>query len=401
MLIISFDAVGDDEFETLTRYPAFSAFARQSAVSRGVSSVFLSNTYPVHVSVATGVLPGGHGAISNTEPFPAKHPYWLYREDGIRAKTIWQAAAEQGMDTAAVFWPVTAYSKTIRYNVPEVAARPGKSQLLTSLRAGSKRLQLKLFLRHRALLDGLRQPALDSFATACMADILREHNPGLAMIHLTAYDSICHDHGKGDAAIETAFASLDGNLAILLEAAGGDRDVVVFSDHSQINVHTTLDPNDALVDAGLLERDGEAYLPGENGCFIECCGGSAFFHQGGLSAREMDVVREELCGSEGFRRFLTDREMRECGREDVAFGFCAEAGHCYEAFGSGHKANHGYPLDMPDYQVFYMIRGAGVEAGEVSRGGDLTEVTRLAARRLGLDMDNTGAMLNKQSLNEF
>ncbi|MCL1805153.1 MAG: ectonucleotide pyrophosphatase/phosphodiesterase [Clostridiales bacterium] len=390
MLIVSFDAVGDDEFEALARYPAFSALSAQSAVFRGVTGVYLSNTYPVHVSVATGALPGIHGVTTNTEPFPARQPYWLYREDGIRAKTIWQAAAEGGVDTAAVFWPVTAYSKTIRYNVPEVAARPGKSQLLTSLRAGSKGLQLKLFLRHRALLEGLRQPALDSFATACMADILREYKPGLAMIHLTAYDSICHDHGKGSDAIETAFASLDRNLALLLEAAGEDRDVIVFSDHSQVNVHTVLDPNAALVDAGLLEREGEAYLPGESGCFIECCGGSAFFHQGGLSARRMDEIREELSRGEGFRRFLTDGEMRESGRESEAFGFCAEAGYCYEAFGSGHKANHGYPLDMPDYQVFFMIRGSGVEPGSAQWGGRLTDVTRLAAERLGLGMDDTG-----------
>jgi hypothetical protein len=224
MLIISFDSVGDSEFARLAEYPAFSAFHGQSAVFRAVSSLFLSNTYPVHTSVATGVAPGEHGVLSNTEPFPSRHPVWNSREAGIRAQTLWQAAAKHGVDTAAVFWPVTAYSKTIRYNIPEVLARPGKSQLITSLRAGSARLQLKLFLRHRALLDGIRQPNLDNFATACMADILREHRPGLALIHLTAYDALCHEHGKDSGALETAFEALDRNLGILLEAAGNDRD---------------------------------------------------------------------------------------------------------------------------------------------------------------------------------
>ena len=385
MLIISFDAVGDDKYDELARYPAVSAFAGQSTVFRGVSTVFLSNTYPVHTSVATGAAPSAHGVISNTEPFPRRHPFWLNREDGIKVKTIWQAAGEKGIDTAAVFWPATAFSGTIRYNVPEVLARPGKNQLMTSLQAGSKNLQLKLFLRHRALLDGIRQPALDRFATACMADILREYKPGLALIHLTAYDAICHEQGKNGAAIRTAYESLDRNLAILLAAAGGERDVVVFSDHGQIDVHTTVDPNDVLADAGFLWRKESEYQIGESGCFIECCGGAAFFHGGALGAGALDDMRGRLSRAKGFRRFLTDGEMRESGRENLAFGFCPQAGYCYEAFGSGHKANHGYPLDMPDYQVFYMVRGTGFGRGAAARGGSLLDIAPLVAGRLGLE----------------
>ena len=386
MLIISFDAVGDSEFEVMERFPAFSAFVKQSAVFRDVPSVFLSNTYPIHASVATGVTPDLHGVASNTEPFPTPHPFWNNREDCIKAKTIWQAAFENSIDTAAVFWPVTAGSGTIIYNIPEVKARPGKSQIITSLKAGSKGLQMKLFLRYKALLDGIEQPNLDAFATACMADILRKHKPGLALIHLTAYDSLCHKNGKGSAELQTAFESLDRNLAILLEAAGDGRDVIVFSDHSQINIHTILDPNAALVETGLLRTDGSGYAPGESGCFIECCGGSAFFHSGRLSPPQTDQIRETISQSEGFRRFLTEEEMQVSGRDNVAFGFCAKEGYCYEAFSSGEKANHGYPLDTPDYKVFYAVRGSGFEAGSVKEGGSLLDIAPMAARSLGFEL---------------
>ena len=387
MLIISYDAVGDSEFEHLTEYPAFSAFAEQSAVYRGVPSLFLSNTYPIHTSVVTGVPPGVHGVITNTAPSPSPHPAWNNGESAIRVQTLWQAAARRGVKTAAVFWPVTARSGTIRYNIPEVIAPPGKNQLVTSLKAGSKLLQLMLFIKHHKQLAGIRQPAIDQFATSCMADILRKYKPGLALIHLTAYDMLCHEEGKGGAAIKAAFESLDRSLAVLLDAAGEDRDVILFSDHGQFDVHTVVDPNGLLAEAGLINMIDGAYITGEHGCFVDCCGGSAFFCRGDLNDEQVGVIRAAVERGEGFRRFLTPEEMEESGwaGSGVPFGFCAKTGYCYGIPGAAYRANHGYPLDMPDYKVFYMARGRGIKPG-CETGGSLLDITPFAAGRLGITL---------------
>ncbi|MDR0463805.1 MAG: alkaline phosphatase family protein [Treponema sp.] len=390
MLIISFDSIGDSEYETLLKYPAFNAFAKQCAVFRGVSTVFLSNTYPVHTSVATGVLPHIHGVTSNTQPFPAASPssqlsIWNCNENIIKAKTIWQAASRKGIKTAAVLWPVTAFSKTINYNMPEIRARPGKSQVLTSLKAGSVFLQLKLFLRHKKLMDGINQPNLDFFSTACMADILREKKPGLSLVHLTAYDSLCHEIGKGNPALEAIFMAMDKNLSVLLDAAGDD-DIILFSDHSQINIHTVIDPNLELVNKKLIRQTDNGYLPGGSSCFFELCGGSAFFHAGSLNEDEIEKIRSCIKNSEGFNRFLTPGEINEAGITNTAFGFCAKAGYCYEIFGTEKKGNHGYPLDMNDYSVFYMVRGCGLKAGSVTQGGSLLDIAPLAAKQLDISL---------------
>ncbi|MDR2888460.1 MAG: ectonucleotide pyrophosphatase/phosphodiesterase, partial [Lachnospiraceae bacterium] len=237
MLIISFDAVGDSELDELMSYPTIASFAKEAAIVREVSTIFASNTYPIHTSVVTGVKPAVHGICANIEPFPALFPQWKSAEKGIRAKTLWQAAKESGIDTATVFWPVTAGAKTIRYNIPEVLARPGESQIITSLKAGSKYLQLKYFLKYRPTINRTNlQPGLDNFATACMADIMRHERPGLCLIHLTAYDTMRHKYGKNSTAIRVALETLDHNLSLLLEAAG-DRPVILFSDHSQLEVH--------------------------------------------------------------------------------------------------------------------------------------------------------------------
>ena len=385
MLIINFDSLGNRELDILAQYPTISNFMNSATLHRDVSSVFVTNTYPVHTSIATGVTPGVHGICANFESFPSRDLIWNEDERKIRVKTIWQAAAEKGIETAAVLWPVTGFSKTIRYNIPEIHKRQGQSQIAASLKFGSKLLQIKMFLKYGKLLDGTNQPNLDYFSTACMVDILQKHKPGLALIHLTAYDSLCHKYGRDSEELDIAYRSLDNNLKRLLDVTSDDRDVIIFSDHAQINVHTSISPNKLLVEMGFLHWDGDNFLPGDSGCHFACCGGSAFFHAGGLSSELVGGVRNKIAQSEGFRRFLTDEEMQMSGQNAV-FGFCPLAGYCYEGFSTGHKATHGYPLDMPDYTVFYMARGDGFIPGKVVTGGSVLDVTKIVSQRLGLDM---------------
>lgn len=341
-------------------------------------------SYPIH---ATGVPPCQHGLVCNTYPFPSRHAPWHSAASDIHARTLWDAAAEKGLRTAAVMWPSTARSKAIRYNIPEVLPAPGKSQIFTSLAAGSKWLQLRLALRHRHLLRGIAQPWRDEFVTACMADILRTKRPGLALMHLTAYDSLCHQHGKNYDALQIAFASLDKNLNTLLQAAGDDTSVIVFSDHGQLPVHTSVLPNDTLVHMGLLHKTNDEYAPGDAGCFFECAGGSAFLHAGGLDESRMQAVRAEAQSLPGFARFLWPEEMRQSGHSELPFGFCVLPGFSLDAVPGHEKANHGYPLDYDNYQVFYAVRAPGHAPGTTT-GGSLLHLAGIAADILGLDMPN-------------
>ncbi|MDR2158725.1 MAG: ectonucleotide pyrophosphatase/phosphodiesterase [Treponema sp.] len=391
VLIISFDAVGDHVLDRLGARPNTGAFLRGAATAREVRSVFLTNTYPVHCSVVTGVPPAVHGLVSNVPPFPERHPVWNYRASGIRAKTLWQAVYEKGFSVASVLWPVTGGARAIRYNLPEISPRPGDSQILLNLKNGSPAMQLRLWLRYRGLFDGIRQPALDRFALACMADILRRRRPKLALMHLAAYDSLCHLHGEDFDRLDGALDVLDEGLGVLLDAfgAGDDTAVILFSDHAQLPVEKTIQPNGVLLEMGLLRRDGEgAFHPGESGCFIECCGGSAFFHPGTLPESEggraaMAVIRRRLEGIPGFHRWLGGDEMNECGRGELPFGFCALPGWACGEYDHGEKAQHGYPADYGGYRVFYAVRGRTVPRGKTLRGGSLLDIAPLALRLLG------------------
>lgn len=388
LLLISYDAVGDGLFETLFQYPNFQRLAKKAAIVRGAKTVFLSNTYPVHASVATGLPPGRHGLVNNTDPFPAKHPKWRSEASKIRAKTLWQAAHERGLTTAAVLWPVTAGAKEIRWNIPEVMAMPGRNQILTSLRAGSKWLQLKEYLRHGHLMEGIRQPQLDLFSAHCMADILREHSPDLALMHFTSYDSLCHENGLGGEAVNAAFDTLDFSLGLLLDAAGPDTTVLLFSDHSQLPAGEHMLPNELLADMGLLHKNtaGE-YVRGD--CFVECCGGSAFLHPGRMTDGQLDTFRRKIVEQDGFSRFLTSEELAQCGRSELPLGFAAKPGYSYMPYPGYEKANHGYPLDADHYKVFYLAVGPSFQVKSVE-GGSLLELAPLIASELDLNMPDIG-----------
>ena len=387
LLIISFDAVGSAEWQRLSAWPNVAKFAESAALTLDARTVFVSNTYPIHSSVATGLPPCDHGLISNTEPFPEAHPPWFTREKYIRRKTLWQAVAEAGGSVASVLWPVTGCAKGIRWNIPENPPRPGQNLFLENLRTGSKFLQLRMLLKHFKLLLSLDQPGLDSFVTACAAELLRGYKPNLTLVHLTCYDTLCHRYGREAPELETAFESLDTNLGLLLDAAGPETSVILFSDHAQFSVHTVVAVNDVLRDLGLIRREGDTWIPGPENCYIECCGGSAFFCPGSLDGAGIARVKGAVARSEGFNRFLTGEEMRECGREQLPFGFCAKIGWCYDSVGKAEKGNHGYPPDYPGYEVFYAVRGAGHTPGGVRHGGSLLDIAPLAAEELGIEFN--------------
>ncbi|MDR3336358.1 MAG: ectonucleotide pyrophosphatase/phosphodiesterase [Treponema sp.] len=389
LIIISFDAAGDRVFDRLAALPATGALFRSAAVVRKVRSVFLTNTYPVHASVVSGVHPAEHGLFSNEPPFPAHYPVWNFRASGIRAKTLWQAAAEKGLTAASVLWPVTGGAREIRWNLPEIMPRPGDNQILLNLKNGTKFTQLRLWLKYRRLLEGISQPARDRFAAACMADILRRHKPDLALMHFTCYDTLCHHHGEDWTVLEKALRVMDEGLSRLLEAAGGEGDekpaVIVFSDHAQLPLQQSILPNDILAEMGLLDKDegGEYRMTGA-GCFFECAGGSAFFHPGAaLLAACLGEIRARVEKSPGFNRYLTPEEMRLSGRGELPFGFCALPGYDYAVYNKGEKGQHGYPADYKDYEVFYAVRGRGVKTGAVFEGGSLLDLAPIALRLLG------------------
>ena len=358
LIVISFDGMTDKEFEKMAqdrdKYPNIADFKASSRYQGDVYTMFVSNTYPIHTSVATGKHPSEHGVISNLLGHEGGEDIWAQEAKIVKTKTIFDAANEKGLKVGAVAWPVTCGAK-IKWNLPEVHIRKGQNRLIEHLCHGSVLFQLDALLCHRKKLAGINQPQLDDFLTSVSVDLLRRKNPDLTLIHLLAYDFICHKAGICDS-LDTARAAMDANLGRIIAAAPADTTIIIFSDHGHLNITDNVN---------LQEIYGDD--------LYEQCGGSAFF------VRPVDGLENQPW----FGRFLTEREMDVSGyAAHAAVGIAAKAG-C--SFGRGqYKGNHGYPRDYEDYRVFFAVKNG--KNDPILPFDDIRNVTALIAHELDLDM---------------
>ena len=360
LIVISFDGVKDIEFENMAanpkKFPNIAKFKSNSVYTGDVYTAFVSNTYPIHCSIATGKLPFEHGIISNL----LDNGEWAQDSRLIQSNTIWEAARKKKLKVASINWPVTAFAK-IKYNLPEVHLLKGQNRIIEHMKKGSMLFQLNAFFKHKHKMDGLKEPNLDDFFTSVAVDTIKEKKPNLLLLHLWAYDSLAHEYGLNDRRLDIARKSLDENLGRIMDTGGENATIIVFSDHGHINVSETVNINDLYDDS------------------FEMCGGSCF-----AKVDFTDEIKNEISEQEWFGRFLTDEEMEVSGyrKKGAPFGIAAKVGYSFSEI--TYKANHGYPRDYPDYKVFYAIKNSKRKKEYEPKFDDIRNVTALINRELKL-----------------
>ena len=358
ILVISFDSVGDKVFESMADdkelYPNIAKFMQNCYYRGGVKTSFISNTYPVHTTISTGVPPRDHGIISNYLPPNKKgEKHWAQMAHYIKVKTMWQAAKEKRLKTAAFLWPVTCGAK-IDYHMPEVHLKKGQSRYLRQLMYGSKFFQLKSVIKHGREFKGEVQPNLDNFVTSAVCSLLKKKKPDLVAVHLLAYDLLCHSAGSDSISVMVAKKVLDKNLGRLLELWNDT--VIIFSDHSQLDVEEVINLN-ALY-------------------------GNIFIQNGGCAFSNKSTL--DLQDQYWFGRYLTKQEMEESGYAGkVAFGIAAKPGFTF--CNTLKMGDHGYPTDYDNSNVFYAINKNLHYEDKLQ--DYITDITAIIAMELGLDME--------------
>lgn len=380
LLMISFDAVGDCDLELLLSLPNFSRVISKGTLKRRVDSIFITNTYPIHASIQTGVLPMKHGIIDNDFQSPfKKHEKWRFHIKHLRVPSLPSEAEKQGLRVCTLMFPVTGASPA-KYNLPEMPGKlPFPMLIAKTLTYGKKRFILQSLLGNLSSLPKSDAGHGDNLVTAIGTKMLLSEKADLIMLHLLDVDVTKHRFGATSQEAQKALDRTDERLGILLDALekSNRRDetsVLIFSDHSCMDVHTAVHPNDLLKEAGISLTDA----------FFHCSHGCCFLkmiHR----EREPEVLAflQKFSENPAVARALTDEEMRTSGADQEFFrGFAAAAGF---VFGHFSKGQHGYTLDHPNYQVFYTVRGPGIPEGILSEGGSLLDVCPLAVDILGMN----------------
>lgn len=381
LLMVSFDAVGSQDIDRLLTFPNFSALCRRGTLVRDVSSVFVSNTYPTHTTIQTGVLPGTHGIMDNDFQEPSnKTEKWRFHVKNIRVRTLTDEAAKAGKTVCTVLYPVTGGSKSIRYNFVEIAGHiPVWQRIKHTSQYGSTGFVLSSLLRFGHRMMSKKPEALDLFTTATACSAIERKKPDLTMVHLLMADLQKHHFGPNSPEAEEALHQLDnrlGELMASLQKAGlsDSTSIIVFSDHNCCAVHTAIKPNELLTKYGLSYSD--AYFHSAGGCcFLR------IYNQ--QKKAEISAFVQDSLLSPGFDRLLTAEEMYTSGADsEFAYGFAAGSGYCFGSFESGQ---HGYTLDRDQYYTFYLAAGGNVPVNEVRTGGSLLNICPLAVDLLELE----------------
>mgnify|MGYP003372909820 FL=1 len=428
VMVISFDAAGSVDLAYLKTLPHFKRILSEAALCPHVNSVYPSLTYPAHTSIVTGRMPKNHGVVNNIKLQPGReNPDWIYQRRYIKSPTLYGEAKKKGMKTAGLLWPVIGRSG-MDYYVPEImVTRKWQNQILANALNGPIGYQLELQRRFGHLRDGIRQPGLDDFITACALYTIRKYNPDLFFLHLTDADSMRHEYGVCHEEVTRALERHDKRLGQLLEALAETGDmsettVVLLGDHYQKDVNKGACVNHALWKAGLLEEKNGRIRSWK--AYAQNCDGSCYIYlnpklsrKGASAGQEAEAVKRcvreavvALAGREdfGIGRVFTGKEAGRLGADpDCLFMLEAKEGWYFAddfqtpvkmpdktAKGAGRKEScvwgtHGFLPQGEDYQTFFAMAGCCVRPGIVEQEIALWDEGATLAALLGVELGKT------------
>lgn len=195
--------------------------------------VFPSNTFPNHVSLATGTYPDRHGILDNRFWDREKGLYNYSRgadDSWLEAEPLWAAAERQGVRAATFFWVGSEQpwrGQAVHYNRAPFDTKVSESEKVDQILA--------------------------------WLDLPADERPGLIMSWWHGADAEGHRYGPDSAEVVEALEGQDAELGRLLagiDERGAWRDVtlIVVSDHGMVAVSEPVLPRDLLRSEGIRAR---------------------------------------------------------------------------------------------------------------------------------------------------
>ena len=358
VVLVSMDGVRHDFLDD-GPLPAFERMQREGARAERLIPVYPSNTFPGHVSIATGTWPDVHGVIDNAFEDAARGTYRYEADaDWIKAEPLWAAAQRQGLTAATYFW----VGSETDWN--GISARHRKTPFDPDRGDAKKADQM---------LDWLRLP--------------KTARPQLIMSYWAGVDSVAHRNGPAHAAVAEQLRLQDAVLGQLL--AGIDAmdlwstlTLLVVSDHGMTATGELIDAGAALADAGIKARVLGGALAN---VYLE-------------DARDAEAATAALAGLDDLQVHRRNDipaawRLRHEGRTgDLILTtippfvltlptnpLCAlMPSRCLSPGG------HGYPPEHPDMGGILLALGRGVEAGARLPSAHQTDIAATVARLLSI-----------------
>ncbi|OJG19302.1 nucleotide pyrophosphatase [Enterococcus canis] len=412
MVIISVDAMGaSDLVGDLADTPTFEWLRREGTHIQNIEAIYPSLTYPSHTTLVTGEYPKTHGVINNTKIQSNRmSPDWYWYKKDVLVPTLYELAQQAGMTTAAFLWPVTAKSG-IDYNIAEIFPnRIWTNQVLVSLNASSPRFLLEMNHKYGHLRQGIKQPYLDDFITACAVDTLVTKKPDLTLIHLVDMDSMRHAHGVLSPEAEAAFLRQDRRIKDIINATkqAGTFDETVFvvlGDHYQIDVNKMIRLNHLFAEKGWSKVKKDGTIQANWQVYAKSCDGSCYIYVDQKASVNPAELFKELEKVEGVAKvYSTEEATAQGAAPNVTFMVEAKRGYYFIDDAAGpvnepvnskdigqperYRAVHGYSPQKQNYKTTVLFFGPGIRSGKVIDQARLIDEAPTFAKILGLTFPN-------------
>lgn len=323
---------GEAELPTIARLAALGVAAER------VQPAAPPSAYPVHATLVTGLSPRQHGIPADQrlgERGVRSERYWHASQ--LRGQTLWQLAAERRVPVAALDWPVTLGAE-LDALLPDVSPTR-RGERYADLLAGAATPSLAAEVREAGEAGEVAAepgPVRDRMLVDMACGLAGgERPPALLLLRLTQSEPALRAAGPASPEARAALVAADAELARLLacfDAAGllADAAVALVGDRSFEAVHTSVRPNAALAEHGLLSLEPGGEVAGWT-AFARSNGGSAFVYardeQRAVEARR---VLEETARRTGAFRVVAAGEMSRLGADREAwFGLDAAPGFAF------------------------------------------------------------------------
>ncbi|OPF50588.1 hypothetical protein BH721_08000 [Clostridium baratii] len=379
-IILSFDAVSNKDFEYIRNLKNFKSLIKDSSYCENVESVYPSLTYPAHTSISTGKLPINHGIINNikVEPFRKKSD-WFWRQDYINGKTIYDSAKEKGFRTCALFWPVTAKSKTIDLNLPEVLPnRFWQNQIMVSALNGTLGFQLKVNNMFSHLRDGINQPNLDNFTFESLMYVLKNDLADFILVHFTDVDTKKHQLGTKNLEIKNALNRHDERLGKIVSYLKenniyDEATLITLGDHGCKDTNFVIKINRLFLENGYIKVKNEKIKSYDAYC--NYCDGSAYIYLNNKNIKDeiYNLLKDFSLKNNNCIKNIYSKEEAISFGADPNSDFMLEANDGYyfindyssniieETKGKYDLGTHGYFPKDNNYKTFFTIKDKSIK----------------------------------------
>ncbi len=349
--------------------PSLRRLLRRGQVAQGVIGVFPTITWPSHTSLITGARPDQHGIMGNRRPQSEGGDYY-WTSDLLHVPTLWQCAADHGLTTASVTWPVTV-NNTITYDLPEYfKRRNGGSMDLESI--ASKATPGLVEAITKMYPSFAQQWVDDRTRTQAVLYLLRTKRPDLILLHLVDLDSEAHDQGPFDQNANAILERSDELIGEMLNALPPDYDFALVSDHGFERIDNIANLPVLLSQAGIAgdirPMGGVAATSDE----------AVAAYLRGLSAKHEQAIGREIPRAEivQYAPFLKDSVAVFEPAEHFMFGGGKSGPYLTPP---QEKGNHGFWPTRFDYRSVFVLYGPDVKAGSLPEMQMVDIEARLAA----------------------